>query len=66
MEQKDAKCLQFDKAREMFKVADQPSVEKAAVTVKEMKGINLKPPILYQGRGTMPEGNALVFEGSGL
>lgn len=47
MEQKDAKRLQFDKTGEMFKVADQPSVEKAAVTVKEIRGINLKPHSLY-------------------
>lgn len=64
--QKDAKCLQFDKEGEMLTAADQLCVEKAAVTVKEKREMNVNTSYFYWGRGKMPEGNALVIEGSRL
>lgn len=50
MEQKDAKCLQIDKEGEMRTAADQPCVEKAAVTVKEMREMNVKTSYFALGK----------------
>lgn len=50
VEQKEAQCLQFDKEGEMLTAEHQPCVEKAAVTVKEMREMNVKTSYFALGK----------------